>query len=61
MTVSPEEFFMYLTIGLIVVIPVSVRLYRYATAKRTKQMLREQFGRAEGRDQGPEPAPEKRR
>lgn len=51
---SPEEFFMYLTIGLIVVVPVSVRLYRYATARRTKQMLHEQFGQPEKQSQ---PAP----
>ncbi len=35
---------MYLTIGLIVGVPVSVRAYRYMTAKRTKRRLREQFG-----------------
>jgi hypothetical protein len=42
--VSPEEFFMYLTIALIVLIPISVRLYRYLNAKQVKRMLREQFG-----------------
>jgi len=42
---SPEEFFMYLIIALIVVIPVSARLYRYLTAKRTARMVDEQFGR----------------
>lgn len=41
---SPEEFFMYLTIALIVLIPISVRLYRYLNAKQVKRMLREQFG-----------------
>ncbi|MGE3153094.1 MAG: hypothetical protein AB7G48_08100 [Nitrospiraceae bacterium] len=44
MSVSPEEFFMYLTIGLIVVIPVSVRIYRRLTMNRTAQMLKEEFG-----------------
>ena len=44
MSVSPEEFFMYLIITLIVVIPVSARLYRYLTAKRTVRMVDEQFG-----------------
>ena len=44
-SMSPEEFFMYLIITLIVVIPVSARLYRYLTAKRTAQMVDEQFGR----------------
>lgn len=42
---SQEEFFMYLTIALIVLVPVSVRLYRYLTMRQTKRMLREQFGR----------------
>lgn len=47
MAVSPEEFFMYLTIGLIVLIPIAARVYRYVTARQVKRMLREQFGRAE--------------
>jgi len=42
---SPEEFFMYLTIGLIVVAPIMARLYRRMTLRRTQAMLREQFGR----------------
>ena len=44
MSVSPEEFFMYLTIGLIVVIPVSVRIYRRLTMNRTARMLKKEFG-----------------
>ncbi len=51
MSVSPEEFFMYLTIGLVVLIPLSVRLYRYLTAKQTQRLLDEQF-RAPARDSG---------
>jgi len=43
MTVSPEEFFMYLTIGLIVIAPIGARLYRRMTLRRTQRMLREQF------------------
>ncbi len=43
---SPEEFFMYLTIGLIVLVPISARLYRYVTAGHVKRMLREEFGQA---------------
>ncbi|MDE3119552.1 MAG: hypothetical protein KGL03_11115 [Nitrospirota bacterium] len=43
---SPEEFFMYLTIGLIVLVPVSARLYRYFTAGQVKRMLREEFGKS---------------
>ena len=41
---SPEEFFMYLTIGLIVMAPVGARIYRRLTLRRTEAMLREQFG-----------------
>ncbi|MDE3035632.1 MAG: hypothetical protein KGJ14_06625 [Nitrospirota bacterium] len=53
---SPEEFFMYLTIGLIVLVPVSARLYRYFTAGQVKRMLREEFGKAPeaGRPRQPE-------
>ncbi|MBI3603707.1 MAG: hypothetical protein HY205_04580 [Nitrospirae bacterium] len=49
MRVSPEEFFMYLTIGLIVLVPVSARLYRYFTAGQVKRMLREEFGKTASR------------
>lgn len=45
MSVSSEEFFMYLIIALIVIVPVSARLYRYLTAKRVARMVEEQFGR----------------
>ena len=38
---SPEEFFMYVTIGLIVVIPISVRVYRYLMAKRVSKLIRD--------------------
>ncbi len=50
MSVSPEEFFMYLIIGLIIAIPLSARLYRYLTAKRMAQMMDEQFGQPPGGD-----------
>ena len=49
MSVSPEEFFMYLTIGLIVLAPIAARLYRRMTLQRTKKMLREQFEANAGR------------
>ncbi|HEX9742103.1 MAG TPA: hypothetical protein VGA17_04870 [Nitrospiraceae bacterium] len=52
---SPEEFFMYLIIGLIVAIPVSARLYRYLTAKRVARMVDDQFGQPPAGDR-----PEKR-
>jgi hypothetical protein len=45
MNLSPEEFFMYLTVGLIILIPISARLYRYVTMKRTKEKLQAQIGR----------------
>jgi hypothetical protein len=38
---SPEEFFMYLTIALVVIIPIAVRLYRKLTIWRLKAQLRE--------------------
>ena len=41
---SPEEFFMYLTIALIGIVPVGARLYRLFTLRKTQAMLREQFG-----------------
>jgi hypothetical protein len=43
---SPEEFFMYLIIALVVLIPISARVYRYLTIKRVKKMVREQFQHA---------------
>lgn len=48
---SPEEFFMYLTIGLIVLVPVTARLYRYFTAGQVKRMLEQDFAQ-------PAPGPE---
>lgn len=45
---SPEEFFMYLTIGLIVLVPIGARIYRRMTLQRTQRMLREQFGKPGG-------------
>ncbi|MBI5410859.1 MAG: hypothetical protein HZA21_02595 [Nitrospirae bacterium] len=51
MTMSSEEFFMYLTIALIVMVPVSARLYRYFTAGRVKRMLHEEFARPKGQDE----------
>jgi hypothetical protein len=50
--ISPEEFFMYLTIGLIVIAPIAARIYRRMTLRRTQRMLREEFGRPVGKDGG---------
>ena len=49
---SPEEFFMYLTIGLIILVPIGARLYRRMTLQRTEAMLREQFGSSGEKDRG---------
>jgi len=49
---SPEEFFMYLTIGLIVLVPIGARIYRRMTLQRTQKMLREQFGQASNKNGG---------
>jgi hypothetical protein len=50
--VSPEEFFMYLTIGLIVIVPIAARIYRRMTLQRTQKMLRAQFGQSVEKDRG---------
>lgn len=47
MRVSTEEFFMYLTIALIILVPITARLYRYFTVKQMKRTLHEQFGKKE--------------
>lgn len=47
MRVSTEEFFMYLTIALIVLVPIVARLYRYMTAKQMKRTLHEQFDKSQ--------------
>jgi hypothetical protein len=49
--VSTEEFFMYLTIALIVLVPITARLYRYLTVKQMKRTLNEQFGKKELHEQ----------
>ncbi len=51
MKVSTEEFFMYLTIALIVLVPITARLYRYLTVKQMKRTLHEQFGKKELHEQ----------
>lgn len=37
---SPEEFFMYLIIGLVIIIPLSVRIYRRLALNRLRARLR---------------------
>ncbi len=43
-SLSPEEFFMYLTIALVVIIPISVRIYRRLAIGRLKAQLRGKDG-----------------
>jgi hypothetical protein len=54
---TTEEFFMYLTIGLILVIPISVRIQRYLAKDRTARMVREQFGNLESSKKSDKPTP----
>jgi hypothetical protein len=54
---SPEEFFMYLTIGLIVLVPIGARIYRRMTLRQTQRMLREQFGKSGRKKNDPSPHP----
>lgn len=44
--ISPEEFFMYLTIGLIILIPISVRIHRRLQIGRLKAQLQEKDRRS---------------
>ncbi len=52
---SPEEFFMYLTIGLIVLMPIGARIYRRMTRQQAQKMLREEFRKSGGNKQEPNP------
>ena len=45
---TPEEFFMYLIIALVILTPIAARLYRRLTLNRTTQMLREQLQQSQG-------------
>ena len=44
---TPEEFFMYLIIGLVIIAPIGARLYRRLTLHRTTRMLREQLNQSQ--------------
>ena len=44
---TPEEFFMYLIIGLVIIAPIGARLYRRLTLNRTTQLLREQLNQSQ--------------
>ncbi|MBA2485636.1 MAG: hypothetical protein H0V35_05985 [Nitrospira sp.] len=43
---TPEEFFMYLIISLVVITPIAARLYRRLTLNRTTRMLRDQLNQS---------------
>ncbi len=45
---TPEEFFMYLIIALVIIAPIGARLYRRLTLNRTTQMLRNQLKQSQG-------------
>ena len=45
---TPEEFFMYLIIGLVIAAPIGARVYRRLTLNRTTRMLREQLNQSQG-------------
>ena len=45
---TPEEFFMYLIIALVIIAPIGARLYRRLTLNRTTRMLREQLNQTQG-------------
>ncbi len=52
-----EDFFMYLTIALVFLIPISVRVQRYLAKDRTARMVREQFGTIESSNKTNQPTP----
>ncbi|MCC6965085.1 MAG: hypothetical protein IT391_02215 [Nitrospira sp.] len=52
---TPEEFFMYLIIALVIMAPIGARLYRRLTLNRTTQMLREQLHHPPSKPSSPSP------
>ena len=46
---TPEEFFMYLIIALVIMASIGARLYRRLTLNRTTQMLREQLNQSQSK------------
>jgi hypothetical protein len=43
---TPEEFFMYLIIALVIMAPIGARVYRRLTLNRTTRILREQLNQS---------------
>ncbi|GAB1723324.1 MAG: hypothetical protein NTNFB01_22200 [Nitrospira sp.] len=54
---TPEEFFMYLIIALVIMAPIGARLYRRLTLNRTTQMLREQLNQSQSKSTTPPELP----
>ena len=52
---TAEEFFMYLIIGLVILAPVSARLYRRLTLRRATRLLREQMNQSKATPSGAAP------
>ncbi len=52
---TPEEFFMYLIIALVVLAPIGARIYRRLTLNRTTQMLRDQLNQSRSNQSTPTP------
>lgn len=52
---TPEEFFMYLIIALVILAPIGARLYRRLTLNRTTQMVREQLHHPQSKTSSPTP------
>jgi hypothetical protein len=52
---TPEEFFMYLIIALVIIAPIGARLYRRLTLNHTTQMLREQLHQSQTHQSPPSP------
>ena len=52
---TPEEFFMYLIIALVVLAPIGARIYRRLTLNRTTQMLRDQLNQSRSNQSTPAP------
>ncbi|HQY56932.1 MAG: hypothetical protein KA240_06370 [Nitrospira sp.] len=53
---TPEEFFMYLIIALVIIAPIGARVYRRLTLNRTTQLLRDQLKQSQATQTTPPPS-----
>lgn len=53
---TPEEFFMYLIIALVILAPISARLYRRLTLHRATRLLRDQMNQSQANPSAVPPA-----